>query len=92
MVMTDGKISDITMARSLQLPTNQCILIMDSGYSDYDFFAQLDDQTTTFVTRLKEGAVTTPLKKGVIKEVEDKDENRLPVKAVGFKKRLKFNV
>ena len=76
MVMTDGKI----------------ILIMDSGYSDYDFFAQLDDQTTTFVTRLKEGAVTTPLKKGVIKEVEDKDENRLPVKAVGFKKRLKFNV
>lgn len=74
MVMTDGKISDITMARSLQLPTNQCILIMDRGYSDYDFFAQLDDQATTFVTRLKEGAVTTPLKKGVLKEFDGKDE------------------
>ena len=74
MVMTDGKISDITMARSLQLLTNQCILIMDRGYSDYEFFVQLDEQATTFVTRLKEGAVTTPLKKGVIKEFDGKDE------------------
>ena len=74
MAMTDGKISDITMARSLQLPTNQCILIMDRGYSDYEFFVQLDEQATTFVTRLKEGAVTTPLKKGVIKEFDGKDE------------------
>ena len=55
MVMTDGKVSDIALARSLQLPTNQCILIMDRGYSDYEFFAQLDDQTTPFVTRLKRG-------------------------------------
>lgn len=74
MVMTDGKVSDIALARSLQLPTNQCILIMDRGYSDYEFFAQLDDQTTTFVTRLKEGAVTTSLKKGVIKEFDGQDE------------------
>ncbi len=76
MVMTDGKVSDIALARSLQLPTNQCILIMDRGYSDYEFFAQLDDQTTTFVTRLKEGAVTTSLKKGVIKEFDGQDEKR----------------
>ncbi|HIU73006.1 MAG TPA: transposase, partial [Candidatus Aphodousia faecipullorum] len=37
MVMTDGKVSDIALARSLQLPTNQCILIMDRGYSDDEF-------------------------------------------------------
>ena len=74
MVMTDGKVSDIALARSLQLPTNQCILIMDRGYSDYEFFAQLDDQTTPFVTRLKEGAATTSLKKGVIKEFDGQDE------------------
>ena len=74
MVMTDGKVSDITVARSLHLPTEHCILIMDRGYSDYDFFAQLDKQGTTFVTRLKENAITTPLKQGVIQELDEKDE------------------
>lgn len=74
MVMTDGKVSDITVARSLHLPTEHCILVMDRGYSDYDFFAQLDNQGTTFVTRLKENAITTPLKQGVIQELDEKDE------------------
>lgn len=34
------------------------------GYSDYSLFAWLSKRGTTFVTRLKDNAVTTPLKKG----------------------------
>lgn len=74
LVMTDGKVSDISAARNLQLPTTDCFLIMDRGYSDYEFFAKLSQQGTSFITRLKEGAQTTSFKQGLRAECDTEEE------------------
>lgn len=54
-VLTDGKRSDIAVARTLRLPARS-LLVFDRGYTDYAWFAQLDDEGVWFVTRLKQGA------------------------------------
>ena len=54
-VLTDGKRSDIAVARTLRLPARS-LLVFDRGYTDYAWFAQLDDDGVWFVTRLKQGA------------------------------------
>lgn len=54
-VVTEGKVSDISVARNLDLPTGS-MLVFDRGYCDYAWFAELDEKDAHFVTRLKENA------------------------------------
>jgi hypothetical protein len=54
-VVTEGKKSDISVARKLDLPAGS-MLVFDRGYCDYKWFAELDKKGVHFVTRLKENA------------------------------------
>ena len=54
-VITDGKKSDITIARTMKFAPGT-VLVMDRGYNDYDWFAELSEQGVFFVTRLKDNA------------------------------------
>lgn len=54
-VITDGKKSDITVARTMTFDRGT-VLVMDRGYNDYDWFAELTDQGVFFVTRMKTNA------------------------------------
>src|SRR5262249_41160798 len=54
-VITDGKKSDITVARTMKFATGT-VLVMDRGYNDYDWFEELTDQGVFFVTRMKDNA------------------------------------
>jgi transposase len=54
-VITEGKTSDISVARKLDLPAGS-MLVFDRGYCDYKWFAELDKKGVHFVTRLKENA------------------------------------
>lgn len=66
MNLTTGKVHDAALAQTTieKLPAANITVVMDRGYSDYSLFAWLSKRGTTFVTRLKDNAVTTPLKKG----------------------------
>ena len=55
-VITDGKKSDIKVARTMTFAPGT-VLVMDRGYNDYDWFAELTDQGVFFVTRMKDNAV-----------------------------------
>src|SRR2546425_8052540 len=55
-VITDGKQSDIKVARTMKLAPGT-VLVMDRGYNDYDWFGELTDQGVFFVTRMKDNAV-----------------------------------
>jgi hypothetical protein len=54
-VITDGKKSDITVARTMKFAAGT-VLVMDRGYNDYDWFEELTDQGVIFVTRMKDNA------------------------------------
>ena len=54
-VITDGKQHEITVARQLRFEPGT-VLVMDRGYVDYDWFAELTAQGVHFVTRLKSNA------------------------------------
>jgi hypothetical protein len=54
-VITDGKRSDIRVARTLRFEPGT-IVVMDRGYVDYAWFAQLTTDQVVFVTRLKDKA------------------------------------
>jgi hypothetical protein len=54
-VITDGKRSDIRVARTLRFEPGT-ILVMDRGYVDYAWFGQLTKDGVVFVTRLKDKA------------------------------------
>lgn len=54
-VITDGKRSDIRVARTLHFEPGT-ILVLDRGYVDYAWFGQLTDDGVVFVTRLKDKA------------------------------------
>lgn len=60
--MTEGSLNDVKHAKAVirQLPPDS-IVVMDRGYNDYELFSWLSDRGTTFVTRLKDNALTTPL-------------------------------
>jgi hypothetical protein len=55
-VVTDGKTSDIKVARRLHFERGT-VVVMDRGYIDYEWFVQLSQQGVYFVTRLKDNAV-----------------------------------
>lgn len=54
-VITDGKTSDIRVARQMKFDAGT-VLVMDRGYIDYQWFLELSRQGVFFVTRLKENA------------------------------------
>jgi hypothetical protein len=54
-VITDGKRSDIRVARTLRFEPGT-IVVMDRGYVDYAWFGQLTADGVIFVTRLKDKA------------------------------------
>jgi hypothetical protein len=54
-VITEGKRSDITVARELQLPRDS-VVAMDRGYIDYRFLFRLTQDGVYFVTRQKVNA------------------------------------
>lgn len=54
-VITEGKTSDITVARTLDLPKG-AMVVFDRGYCDYNWFAKLTTNEVRFVTRLKTNA------------------------------------
>lgn len=51
----DATINDITVAQSLSLETNR-IYVFDKGYCDYNWWKEIADKGSTFVTRLKKNA------------------------------------
>ena len=53
--VTEGKVSDIIEARKLSFP-KASIVVFDRAYTDYRWYAQLDQQGVFFVSRLKSNA------------------------------------
>jgi hypothetical protein len=72
-VITDGKTSDIEVARRLELPPGS-IVVFDRGYNDYLWFTELTLFGVGFVTRMKDASVyevienRTPRGKGVVRD------------------------
>ena len=52
-VVTDGKVSDIEMARKLQFEPGT-IVVFDRGYHDFGWWLSLSRQKVFFITRLKD--------------------------------------
>ena len=57
-VITEGKVHEIRVARSLDLPSG-AIVVADRGYVDYLWLDQLESHGVFFVTRLKDNASFT---------------------------------
>src|SRR6185312_3917021 len=55
LVVTTAKVADVTIGRKLEFPCGS-LVVYDRGYSDYQWFSDLDKQGVYFVTRLKRGA------------------------------------
>jgi hypothetical protein len=55
-VLTDGKTSDIRVARQLRFEAGT-VVVIDRGYNDYQWFVDLGRQGVLFVTLLKDKAV-----------------------------------
>lgn len=53
--VTEGKVHEIRVARQLRFAPGT-IVVFDRGYTDYDWFAQLQEQGVFWVTRLKGNA------------------------------------
>lgn len=54
--ITDGKVADIEIGRTLQFPKGS-IVAFDKGYLDYRWFKQLDNKGIFFVTRIRRNAI-----------------------------------
>jgi IS4 transposase len=66
--MTEGKVGDVTYARSLLLPKNS-VVVADRGYYDFQLMKQWNKQKVRFVVRIRDDMVYK-----VIKEKPSKDE------------------
>src|SRR5215813_5796309 len=55
-VVTEGKHSEVAVARSLRLEAST-ILVIDRGYNDFDWFAEMTQEGVFFVTRMKSNTV-----------------------------------
>lgn len=66
-VETPAKTSDIKGAKGIleDIPAGS-IVVMDRGYNNYSLFQRLIDKGVVFVTRLKDNALHTPLRQGLI--------------------------
>ena len=57
-VITEGRRHEVKVAHTLTFPPGT-ILVIDRGYTDYRWFAELTLQGIFFVTRMKDNAVYT---------------------------------
>ena len=57
-VVTEGKHSEVAVARGLRLESGT-ILVIDRGYNDYEWFAEMTGEGVFFVTRMKSNTVYT---------------------------------
>jgi IS4 transposase len=57
-IITDGKKGDGLISKMFRFEKGT-VVVMDRGYNDYDWFAQLSGQEVFFVTRLKDNAAFT---------------------------------
>ncbi len=66
-VETPAKASAIKGAKGIleDTPAGSTV-VMDRGYNDYSLFQRLTDKGVVFVTRLKDNALHTPLREGLI--------------------------
>jgi len=55
-VVTEGKHSEVAVARGLRLEPGT-ILVIDRGYNDYEWFAEMTREGVFFVTRMKTSTV-----------------------------------
>jgi hypothetical protein len=55
-VVTEGKHSEVAVARGLRLEPGT-ILVIDRGYNDYEWFAEMTSEGVFFVTRMKTNTV-----------------------------------
>ena len=70
---TNANCSDIRAAKGMfNLPAGT-IVVMDRGYNDYALYSELTKKKITFVTRLKEAALHTPLAQKKVAEDPDKE-------------------
>ena len=53
--VTDGKCADITLGRTLTFPKGS-VVVMDRGYTDFEWYNQLNGKEIIFVTRLKKNS------------------------------------
>jgi hypothetical protein len=75
LVITDGKQGEIPVAKRFFPIIPDSIYCMDLGYTDFDFFRQIDEKKAFFVTRLRpdikytvSGQHAEPNKKGVLSD------------------------
>src|SRR5438128_2207351 len=66
-VVTDGKTSDIRVARQLRFDPGT-VIVVDRGYTDYQWFVDLGRQGVFFVSRLKDNAVYEVIEKRPVPE------------------------
>lgn len=66
-VITDGKTSDIRVARQLRFEPGT-VVVVDRGYTDYQWFVDLGRQGVFFVSRLKDNAVYEVVEKRKVPE------------------------
>jgi hypothetical protein len=66
-VVTEGKYSELKVARGLPLETGT-ILAIDRGYNDYVWFGQLTRDGVFFVTRMKTNSIYTVVEECAIPE------------------------
>ena len=66
--MTEGKVGDVTYARTLLLPKNS-VVVADRGYYDFDLLRQWNLQDVRFVVRIRDNMVYH-----VAKEIPIKDD------------------
>lgn len=59
--MTDGKVHDQTVAKSLELPKGSFV-VFDRGYTDYAQYNSYNDSDIRFITRMKKNAQTSLVK------------------------------
>ena len=52
MSITDGKVHEVNIGRTLKLPKDS-IVVFDRGYTDYSLYNSLETKGIIFVTRLK---------------------------------------
>ena len=64
-VITDGKVSDIKIARQFQFDPGT-IVVDDRGYNDYALFGHWTSQGVYFVTRMKDNAVYEVIKENKV--------------------------
>jgi hypothetical protein len=68
-VITDGKVSDIEVAREMSFPAGT-IVVEDRGYTDYELYARWTESGVFFVSRLRANAL--------FEVVEERDQPKQP--------------